>query len=289
MADKKDIDDFTGVETTGHEWDGIKELNQPLPRWWLWVFYATVIWSIGYWVAYPAWPLVSGYTQGVLGYSQRATVAESIEEARAAQSEMNQAIDDASLEEIKADPELLQFAMAGARTPFGDNCAPCHGQGAQGFKGYPNLNDDAWLWGGTLDEIHTTLLHGIRANNDETRISDMPRFGLDDLLDRDQISDAAEYVRSLSGLEHDAEAAESGQSIYVDNCAACHGEDGKGMTVLGSPNLTDAIWLYGSDKAEIVTSIETGRGGVMPGWTDRLDDNTIKKLTVYVHSLGGGQ
>ncbi len=289
MAANKEIDDVTGVETTGHEWDGIKELNKPLPKWWLYVFYATIIWSIGYWIAYPAWPLVSGYTQGVLGYSQRSVVMENIEQAKAAQSESNQAIASASLEEIKSSPDLLQFAMAGGRAAFGDNCAPCHGRGAQGFKGYPNLNDDAWIWGGTLDAIHQTIQHGIRNGSDEARIGEMPRFGLDQLLTNDQISDTADYILSISGLDYDAAAAERGKVLYEENCLACHGEEGKGNYDLGAPNLTDAVWLFGSDKADIVTSIQTGRGGVMPGWSDRLDENTIKKLTVYVHSLGGGQ
>ena len=289
MAANKEIDDVTGVETTGHEWDGIKELNKPLPKWWLYVFYATIIWSIGYWVAYPAWPLVSGYTEGVLGYSQRSVVMENIEQAKAAQSESNQAIANASLEEIKASPDLLQFAMAGGRAAFGDNCAPCHGRGAQGFKGYPNLNDDAWIWGGTLDAIHQTIQHGIRNGSDEARIGEMPRFGLDQILTREQISDTADYVSSIAGLDHDAAAAERGKALYEENCLACHGEEGKGNPDLGAPNLTDAVWLYGSDKSDIITSIRTGRGGVMPGWSDRLDEDTIKKLTVYVHSLGGGQ
>jgi cytochrome c oxidase cbb3-type subunit 3 len=289
MATKKEIDDVTGTETTGHEWDGIKELNKPLPKWWLYVFYACIIWSVGYWVAYPAWPMLSGYTVGMLGYSQRATVRRNIEDARAAQSEFNTAINQASLEEIRSKPELMQFAMAGGRAAFGDNCAPCHGRGAQGSRGFPNLNDDDWLWGGSPDNIHQTLLHGIRANNDETRISDMPRFGTDQILDKSQISDTAEYVLSLSGLDHDAAAAERGRVIYTDNCAACHSDDGKGNKELGAPNLADAIWLYGSDKADIEASIGTGRGGVMPAWAGRLDADTIKKLTLYIHSLGGGQ
>ncbi len=289
MAAKKEIDDVTGVETTGHEWDGIKELNKPLPKWWLYVLYATIVWSVGYWIAYPAWPLISGYTEGVLGYSQRATVRESIEEARAAQGEMNDRIAAASLEEIKSEPQLLDFAIAGARASFGDNCAPCHGRGAQGFKGYPNLNDDAWLWGGTLEAIEYTIRHGIRNGSDDARFGEMPRFGLDGLLDNQQISDVTEYVLSISGNEHDAAAAERGKTVFEENCLACHGEDGKGNTDLGAPNLTDAIWLYGSEREDIVTSIRTGRGGVMPGWSGRLDENTIKKLTVYVHSLGGGQ
>ncbi len=290
MAAKTEIDDVTGVETTGHEWDGIKELNKPLPKWWIWVFYACIIWSIGYWIVYPAWPTLSGYTKGIWGYSQRATVQQQIEQARAAQAEMNNAIDNASLAQIEASPELRRFAIAAGHAAFGDNCAPCHGRGAAGGKGFPNLNDDDWLWGGSLEAIHQTILYGIRSSqSDETRISDMPRFGADQILTSDQISDVAEYVLSLSGGEHDAAAAERGKTIFADNCAACHGEDGKGNKELGAPNLTDAIWLYGSSKTNIVKSIETGRGGVMPAWSGRLSENTIKKLAVYVHSLGGGQ
>jgi cytochrome c oxidase cbb3-type subunit 3 len=286
MAAKNEIDDVTGAETTGHEWDGIKELNKPLPKWWLYVLYATIIWSIGYWIAYPAWPLISSYTEGALGYSQRVTVQQNIADARAAQSESNDALAQASLDEIQSNPDLLQFAVAGGRAAFGDNCAPCHGRGAQGSKGYPNLNDDDWLWGGTLESIQQTLLHGIRATNYETRLSDMPRFGTDQILPREQISDVAEHVLSLAGLDHDSEASARGQTVFADNCAACHGDNGKGNKDLGAPDLTDAIWLYGSEKENIVTSIETGRGGVMPAW---LDENTIKKLTLYVHSLGGGE
>jgi cytochrome c oxidase cbb3-type subunit III len=289
MAANKEIDEVTGVETTGHEWDGLKELNKPLPKWWLYMFYASIIWSIGYMIAYPAWPTLSGYTKGVLGYSQRATVQRNIEEARAAQSEFNNAIDQASLEEIQSKPDLLQFAVAGGRTAFGDNCAPCHGRGAQGSMGFPNLNDDDWLLGGSLDAINQTLHYGIRADNDETRISDMPRFGVDEMLTDEQILEVAEYVRSIAGLEHDAAVATSGQPIFAENCAVCHGEDGKGNAALGAPNLTDAIWLYGSDKATIVTRIKNGGGGVMPAWSDRLNENMIKKLTLYVHSLGGGE
>jgi len=219
MAENKDYDDVTGVETTGHEWDGIKELNQPLPKWWLYVFYATIIWSVGYWIAYPAWPLVSSYTKGVLGYSQRDAVRESIQEARAAQSEINDRVDQASLREIKDTPELLQFAMAGGEAAFGDNCAPCHGRGAQGFEGYPNLNDDEWIWGGTLEAIHQTIQYGIRNENDQSRFGQMPRFGLDGLLTEQQISDVADYVLSLSGGEHDDPAAERGKTVYEENCA----------------------------------------------------------------------
>jgi cytochrome c oxidase cbb3-type subunit III len=291
MSGKPDIDEHSGVETTGHEWDGISELNKPLPRWWLYVFYVTIIWSIGYWVAYPAWPLVSGYTKGMLGYSQRVRLAGSLASAKAGQSKYNDAMVKASLEEIEADPNLLAFAIAGGRAAFANNCAGCHGKGAQGSPGYPNLNDDNWIWGGTLGAINRTISNGVRNGADDARVSQMPRFGLDNLLTPQQIGDAAEYVQSLSKLPHDADAAGRGNAIFHGDggCAGCHGENGKGNPEVGAPNLTANIWLYGGSKAAIVTTITTGRGGVMPAWAGRLEPETIKKLAVYVHSLGGGQ
>jgi len=290
MADKPERDEVTGHETTGHVWDDdLKELNKPLPKWWVYVFYVTIIWSIGYWILFPAWPLISGYTEGLIGYSQRETVRQEIQEARAAQSEFREAIKTAELSEIRSDPELLRFSMAGGEAAFGDNCAPCHGRGAQGFTGYPNLNDDSWIWGGELGDIQQTIRYGIRADHPQTRVSQMPRFGIDGILDDEQINDAAEYVRSLGGLEHDGAAAARGEEIYAQQCGFCHGAQGKGMQQMGAPNLTDAIWLYGSSKDAIVTSIRTGRGGMMPQFVGRLDDVTIKQLAVYVHTLGGGQ
>lgn len=286
---RKEIDAVTGVETTGHEWDGIKELNKPLPKWWLWTFYASILWSIGYWVLYPAWPTVAGYTQGVLGYSQRATVAEEVAAARAAQARFREELAATALDQVKDNPELLRSAMAGGAAAFGTNCAPCHGRGAQGFAGYPNLNDDEWLWGGSIDEIHKTIRFGVRSGHAEGRESQMPRFGVDGLLEPKQIADTAEYVLSLSGQESDPAAAARGREIFAEQCTACHGDDGKGSVELGAPNLTDAIWLYGGTKAAIVESIRTGRGGQMPPWEGRLDPVTIKSLAVYVHSLGGGQ
>lgn len=290
MADKPERDDVTGFNTTGHVWDDdLKELNKPLPKWWVYVFYVTIIWSVGYWILYPSWPLISSHTEGLLGYSQRAEVRSEIQEARAAQSQFTEQIEAMDLGEIRGDPELLRFAMAGGEAAFGDNCAPCHGSGGQGFTGYPNLNDDAWIWGGTLEDIHETIRYGIRADHPQTRISQMPRFGLDGILNDEQINDAAEYVRALGGLDHDDAAAERGAEIYAQQCGFCHGPNGEGMTNLGAPNLTDAIWLYGSSKDAIVTSIQTGRGGMMPQFVGRLDDATIKKLAVYVHTWGGGQ
>lgn len=290
MAENKRVDDVTGVETTGHVWDDdLEELNKPLPKWWLWVMYATIIWSIGYWVLYPAWPLVSDYTKGTLGYSQRAVVMEQVAAGKAAQSKFRDAISNTELSEIPNNPELLSFAIAGGNAAFKENCAPCHGRGAQGYKGYPNLNDDDWIWGGDLSAIHQTIVHGIRNADDDSRQSDMPKFGADELLEKAQISDTAEYVLSLSGSGSDAAAAERGKVIYAENCASCHGENGKGNIELGAPNLTDSIWLYGGDKEDVITSINTGRGGVMPPWNTRLDEVTIKQLAVYVHALGGGQ
>ena len=269
--------------------DGIKELNNPLPRWWLYVLYASIVWSIGYWIVMPAWPTLSGYTEGVLGYSQRAEVAAALSEAQAAQSVYRDQIEAQDLSDTLRNPELMEFVLAGGRALFGDNCAPCHGSGAQGAKGYPNLNDDNWLWGGTLEDIHTTITVGIRGEHDETRDNAMPAFRRDGILSVAEVDDTAEFVLSLSNGEHDAEAAARGAEIFADNCAACHGESGEGISEIGAPNLSDALWLYGGDKATIVESISNSRSGVMPAWQERLDAVAIKQLTLYVHSLGGGQ
>jgi cytochrome c oxidase cbb3-type subunit 3 len=284
-----DIDTVTGVPTTGHEWDGIKELDKPLPKWWVWTFYATILWAIAYWIVYPAWPTLTGYTKGMLGYSQRAVVTSDVKAAEVAQGRLRELLAAASFDRIKAEPDLLRFAMAAGAAAFQNNCAPCHGRGAQGFSGYPNLNDDDWLWGGTIEEIYKTINFGVRSDNKEARTSQMPRYGLDKLLEEGQIDDAAQYVLSLTGKSTDQAAAARGQKLFADQCASCHGADGKGKQELGAPNLADAIWLYGSSKQAIIESIATGRGGVMPAWAGRLDPVTVKALAVYVHSLGGGK
>jgi len=288
-TNKREIDYVTGIETTGHEWDGVKELNKPLPRWWLLTFYATIVWAIGYWIFYPAWPTLTGYSKGMFGYSQRAVVADDVKGARAAQGQFRDKLASTPLDQLKSDPDLLRFAMAGGAAAFQTNCAPCHGRGAQGFVGYPNLNDDEWLWGGTIEDIHKTISFGVRLDQKEARASQMPRYGLDKLLDDRQIDDAAEYVLSLTGKSTAPTAVGRGQKIYADQCAACHGPDGKGKQEQGAPNLTDEIWLYGGSKQAVVDSIKTGRGGVMPAWIGRLDPVTLKSLAVYVHSLGGGK
>jgi cytochrome c oxidase cbb3-type subunit 3 len=282
-------DKVTGTATTGHEWDGIKELNTPLPRWWLWTFYGTIVWAIAYSIAYPAWPLVSSATAGLLGYSSRAEVAKEIETAKAAQSQWLDRISKSTVEEIAADPELLAFARAGGAAAFRVNCVQCHGSGAAGSKGYPNLNDDDWLWGGSLEQIHQTLENGIRfVANGDTRDSQMPVFS-DGVLDPAAIGQVTEYVLELSGQDHDAALAAKGKTIFADNCASCHGAAGEGNRDLGGPRLADAIWLNGDSRNSIAAQIARPRHGVMPAWKGRLDENTLKQLTVYVHSLGGGE
>ena len=246
MARNIERDEISGTETTGHEWDGIKELNTPLPRWWLWTFYACIIWAIGYTIAYPAWPLINGATPGVLGYTSRGELVETVSAAKAAQKENLDKIAAANVDDILKDENLRSFAIAGGAAAFKVNCVQCHGAGAAGSPGYPNLNDDDWIWGGTAEQIHVTLQHGIRyAQDGETRDSQMPAFGTDGLLEPAQIGDVANYVVSLSGGSADAAKAEAGKQLYADNCASCHGDDGKGNKELGAPNLTDGIWLYG--------------------------------------------
>ena len=284
------VDPHTGMRTTGHEWDGIRELNTPLPRWWLNILYATIVWAFFYCIAYPAIPLIQSFTPGVLGWSSRQGVNDELTNLRAQRAPIVAALSAASLQDIVQNPQLRGFAIAQGKAAFGDNCAPCHGAGGGGGKGYANLNDDDWLWGGALDQISATLNHGVRADDDATHAGVMPAFGRDGVLDAHEMSNVADYVRSLAHLPTPPEAdLDAGAKIFVENCAACHGENGKGNMELGAPNLTDAIWLYGADKATIVEGLTNGRGGVMPAWAGRLDATTIKALTVYVHTLGGGQ
>jgi cytochrome c oxidase cbb3-type subunit 3 len=290
MTDNRNFDEVSGTSTTGHEWDGIKELNTPLPRWWVITFYACIVWAVGYWIVYPAWPLFSGYTSGILHYSSRADVAVELANLEKIRGEKMVTLGAASLADIEKDPALLALARARGKTVFGDNCAPCHGSGGAGAKGYPNLNDDDWLWGGSLDQIMQTIQFGARSGHAKAHEGAMLAFGRDGILKSGEIVSVANYVRSLSGLPtgsgYDAAA---GKKIFAENCVTCHGDAGKGNQELGAPNLTDKIWLYGSDEATIIETITNGRSGVMPAWVGRLDPSTIKALAVYVHSLGGGQ
>lgn len=285
----KEVDSLTGTSTTGHEWDGIKELDTPMPRWWQYTFYGTIVFAIGYMVAYPAWPLISSATTGVLGYSSRAELHRNVAAAADANRDILARIAEAPLEDILADADLARFAGAGGDSAFKVNCSQCHGTGASGAPGYPNLNDDSWIWGGTIEDIYHTIAHGVRSPTDpDTRFGDMPNFGTDGLLDRAAIREVSAYVASLSGLEGGVES-EEGAQIFMDNCAGCHGEDASGMAELGAPDLTDALWLYEGSLASIEAQVTHARHGVMPAWSEKLDDVTIKQLAVYVHGLGGGQ
>jgi cytochrome c oxidase cbb3-type subunit III len=287
---REEVDAVSGTATTGHQWDDIKELNTPLPRWWVITFYLTIIWAIGYWILYPAWPLLSSNTTGLLGYSSRANVAVELANLDAIRGEKMAALANASLADIEKDPALLALARARGRTVFGDNCAPCHGSGATGSKGFPNLNDDDWLWGGTLDQIMQTIRFGARSGNAKGHEGNMLAFGKDGTLKPEQIVTVANYVRSLSHLPTaPGYNAAEGAKIFAENCVACHGENGKGNPEVGSKDLTANIWLYGGDEATIVETITNGRGGVMPAWDGRLDPVTLKAMAVYVHSLGGGK
>jgi len=290
MAEHNDVDRISGTATTGHQWDGIKELNTPLPRWWVITFYATIVWAIGYWIAYPAWPLLWSNTRGVLHYSSRAEVGTELANLEKIRGMKMVALGAASLADIEKDPALLALARARGKAVFGDNCAPCHGSGGAGAKGYPNLNDDEWLWGGSPDQILQTIQFGARSGHAKAHEGAMLAFGKDGILKKDEIITVANYVRSLSGLAtSEGYDSAKGQKIFAENCVTCHGQAGKGNQELGAPNLTDKIWLYGSDEQSIVETITNGRAGVMPAWVDRLDPSTIKALTVFVHSLGGGQ
>jgi cytochrome c oxidase cbb3-type subunit 3 len=265
-------------------------LNTPLPRWWLIVFFATIIWAVGYWILMPAWPLANGYTHGLLDYSLRDDVAAKLQGLKNMRAGHEKVLSTASLEKIVANPDLQQFALAEGKAAFGDNCAPCHGAGGQGAHGYPNLTDDVWIWGGKLEDIQQTITVGVRSTSPDTRQSQMPAFGKDAILQPAQIDDLTQYVLHLRGQSADPAAVSRAGILFADNCAACHGADAKGNRSLGAPNLgLHAGWLYGAEPNNIHDQIWFGHGGVMPSWGGRLSPETIKSLAIYVHSLGGGE
>jgi cytochrome c oxidase cbb3-type subunit 3 len=289
MSDKRETDEISGVDTTGHVWDGIKELDNPLPRWWLWTWYACILFAIGYWVVMPAWPGLNGYTKGVLGHSDRVSVSRDLAALNQQRGEAAVSLRSASLEQIEGDAKLQAYALQVGQSVFGDNCATCHGPGGVGSKGYANLRDDVWLWGGSLSDIQHTLTVGIRSGHKAQRLSQMPAFGRDELLTPAQIGDMTEYVVKLSGRPADAAAVARATTTFSEQCSACHGVEGRGDVAQGAPNLTDSEWLYGSDRALIREQIVNGRGGVMPSWEGRLSPETIKALAVYIHANAGGQ
>lgn len=276
--------------TTGHQWDGIEEFDNPMPRWWLWTFYATIIWGIGYTIAYPAWPMLSSATAGVLGWSTRGDVAAEIQAVDEANAPINAKLEAAELTAIAGDPELGSYAVSSGSAVFKTWCAQCHGSGAAGAKGYPNLLDDDWLWGGTVEDIHETITHGIRnEDSDDARYSEMPAFGRDELLEKEEIDQVVNFVMSLSGEAEDASKVDAGAVVFEDNCASCHMDDGTGDRSQGAPNLVDAIWLYGGDYASLSETVNNARYGVMPAWNTRLTEAQIRAVSAYVHQLGGGE
>ncbi|WP_309646511.1 cytochrome-c oxidase, cbb3-type subunit III [Phenylobacterium sp.] len=286
---KREPDEVTGVETTGHEWDGIRELDNPLPRWWLWVFYASIAVSIVYWVLMPAWPGINVYTKGVLGQSDRQALVGELASLDAVRGAQGARLKTASLEEIERDPDLQAYAQAVGQSVFGDNCATCHGTGGVGTKGYANLRDDVWLWGGELADIHRTIQVGVRSGAPDARFSQMPAFGRDQMLTPAQVDDLTEFVVALSHRPADLAAVRRAAPVYVAQCVSCHGVKGLGDQKQGAPNLTDQEWLYGSGRQAIHDQIWNGQGGVMPAWKDRFDPETLKALAVYIHANAGGR
>jgi cytochrome c oxidase cbb3-type subunit 3 len=288
MAENKRIDAPTGTQTVGHEWDGIEELDTPMPRWWVLTFWACIIWALGYVVLFPAIPMLNNATQGVWNWSSRGQFEQELKAEALRRAPITNALAAIPVEQLAGNEKLYQAAIEGGRAAFKVHCVQCHGSGAAGTKGYPNLNDDDWLWGGDLASIHYTLTNGVRQPDHEaTRFSQMPAFA--GMLANGEIDAVTSYVRALSGLEKASAKSATGATVFAANCASCHGVDGKGLREFGAPNLTDGIWLYGGDKASLTTTVNKARYGVMPRWDNRLDPVTIKMLAAYVHSLGGGE
>lgn len=310
MPTKVEKDHLSGTNTTGHEWDGIKELNTPLPKWWLYVFFASIVWTIAYYVVYPAIPLGDTHTDGMLGWTQREQIEEQMWRQRVLagqepgveltdQEDLKwmasaQKVGETEYTALQNDQELFRFARRGGKAVFADNCAPCHAAGGAGNPGYPQLADDAWLFGGSPDTIEKSIRHGINSEHPDTRMSMMTAYG--DILSAEEIDATAEFVLKISGQEHDAAKAEEGATIYGEQCSFCHGAKGDGSfadpeidNMTGAPRLNDSNWIYDGSKEAIVTQITQPKQGVMPTWEGRLSDTQIKMVTAYVHSLGGGQ
>jgi cytochrome c oxidase cbb3-type subunit 3 len=288
MSKSKKTDEFSGIETTGHVWDGIEELNNPLPRWWLWTLYATIVWAIGYTIAYPAWPMITGATTGTMGWSTRANVAADIKAHEAKNADLVASLLSTDMAVLAQNADLNRYAIARGGAVFRAQCSQCHGSGAAGAKGYPNLLDDEWLWGGSLEDIALTVRHGVRnGTDDDARFSQMPAF--DEILGSPEIEAVVEYVVSLSDSDFDGPLAQTGSTVFADNCAVCHGETAKGDRKQGAPNLADAIWLYGGDRETLIATVEKARFGIMPAWGQRLSEADVRAVSAYVHSLGGGE
>lgn len=278
-------DPVTGQTTTGHDWNGIQELNTPVPRVVLFFLGLAFIFSVICWLLYPTFPLVSTYTKGLLGIDQRQQVTDQVNEAAADRSAWEGQILDKSFDAIQADPALMQRVKETGHTLFQDNCAACHGTKASGGPGFPNLTSKSWLWGGEIDKIAETIRVGINSTNQDTRVSQMLAFGRDGILTSSQIQDVVAYVQSISGMAADAGRANAGRELFAANCVSCHGDAAKGMTDVGAPDLTDRFWIYGGDSQSIYTTVYAGRQGHMPHWDGRLSQASQKILALYVANL----
>lgn len=290
MGNKIERDPITGQYTTGHQWNGIRELRTPVPTWWMLVWIASIAFALVYAYLLPAVPLGERATAGATGYTARQALEAELADVRTARASAQAQLAELELTEIAADPELSALAFNGGRSAYGVNCIQCHGAGGGGQIGqFPSLIDDAWLWGGTLDDIWYTITHGIRNETLDARFSIMPAYG--DFYEQAQIEEVADYVLALnpSSPNHATRDELPGAEIFALECSACHGENGGGGRDFGAPNLSDAVWLYGGDKDDLVAQITNPQMGVMPAFGERLDDTTIKMLTIYVHALGGGE
>jgi cytochrome c oxidase cbb3-type subunit 3 len=289
MAHEKDRDAHSGVETTGHEWDGIKELNNPLPKWWLYVLYACIAWAGGMCLLYPSIPGIRGYWHGLLGYSTRGEAMAGWHDMQARHGAAMAQIASAPIDQVAGNPKLMETALQAGRITFANNCQPCHGQNGAGRPGYPALGDDVWIWGGKLTDIQTTITHGIRSADSDARQSQMPAFGTDALLNPGEIQHVADYVGVWWGVTKPGSDTSAGDKLFADNCASCHGDKGEGNRSFGAPPLNAHVHLYGGTRAAIVAQVTHPRNGVMPNWNTRLDPGTIKSVALYVHALGGGE
>lgn len=290
MPTKIEKDAVTGRDTTGHEWDGLKELNTPLPKWWVYVLYATIAWSLGWFVLYPSFPGFTGYFHGILGYSQRSAVDADVRAVAAQRAGTMDRIRALSFDEIRKDPQLMAAAETAGRIAFANNCQACHGAGGGGQPGYPALAAGAWIWGGTLEAIQQTITYGVRSGDEKARgVVVMPRFGADGILKPEQIQEVSGYVMTLYGHGEVGKDVSAGKQLFADNCAVCHGGEGQGDREKGAPRLASRVHLYGDSREVVVNQITSPRMGVMPAWHTRLDEATIKSLALYVHSLGGGE
>jgi cytochrome c oxidase cbb3-type subunit III len=289
MPTKVEKDVISEQDTTGHEWDGVRELNTPLPKWWVYVFVASVVWAVAYVVLYPSIPYGVNYFHGVLGYSSRASAMAEWREMQARHGEAMKQIGTLSLADIKRDPRLLEVALTAGRITFANNCQPCHGPSGEGRVGYPALAADVWLWGGKLEDIERTVTYGVRSGHAEARTSAMPGFGSAGMLKPEQIEAVADYVMTLFGTPVPGRDAGAGAKLFADNCAVCHGANGQGNRSVGAPRLASRIHLYEGTRASVVAQVTQPRHGVMPNWNERLDAATIKSVALYVHSLGGGE